>query len=68
MDPFLTELAKSGPWALVAGLLLWRVLAAWTADRAQVTQLLGEFRLTLDRFGDKIDKLAQAIDRDAARH
>ena len=43
-EGFLTELAKSGPWALVAGLLLLVVIRAWTKDRDQLTGLLGEFK------------------------
>lgn len=65
MDTFLLELAKSGPWAVVAGFLLWTILKAWTDDRKQVTELLGEFRATLDKLSDKLDRLAEAINREA---
>ena len=63
MDPFLVELAKSGPWALTAGFLLWKILAAWNADRTQVTQLLGDFRVTLDGVRSEIGNLAKVQTR-----
>jgi K+ transporter len=44
----LTGLASNGPWALVAGFLLWQVMKAWTADRQQVTELLKEFKASID--------------------
>ncbi len=59
MDTFLLELAKSGPWAVVAGFLLWKILAAWNSDREQVTKLLGDFRVTLDGVRAEIGNLAQ---------
>ena len=61
MNEFLTELAKSGPWAVMAGFLLWTVIKAWTVDRAQVTQLLGEFRGTLDGLKTAVDHLAERL-------
>lgn len=33
---FWTELGKSGPWALVAGFLLYTVINAWKEDRTKV--------------------------------
>lgn len=44
MDAVLTRLAENGPWAMVAGFLLWQVITAWTADRRQLAELLTEFR------------------------
>lgn len=51
----LNELAKSGPWALVAGILLYTVIQAWNKDRNQVTTLLGEFRVSFIEFKASIE-------------
>lgn len=59
MSVFLTQLGANGPWALVAGFLLWQVIKAWNADRATTTQLLGEFRSVLDRLATEIHNLVQ---------
>ena len=58
-DAFITELAKSGPWAAVAGFLLWTVIKAWNKDREQVTGLLGEFRTSLDKLAQEIHNLGE---------
>lgn len=58
-DTFLSELAKSGPWAVVAGFLLWTVIKAWNKDREQVTGLLGEFRASLDKLAQEIHNLGE---------
>ncbi len=63
MDTFLLELAKSGPWAVVAGFLLWKILQAWNSDREQVTLLLSDFRKTLDGVRTEIGNLAQVQTR-----
>lgn len=47
METFLTELAKSGPWALVAGFLLWQVIKAWNTDRASITTFLNKMEASL---------------------
>lgn len=56
---FMDELAKSGPWAAVAGFLLWTVIKAWNKDRDQVTVLLGEFRLSLEKLASEIHTLGE---------
>ena len=58
-DTVLSELAKSGPWAVVAGFLLWTVIKAWNKDREQVTGLLGEFRTSLDKLAQEIHNLGE---------
>lgn len=63
MDTFLLELAKSGPWALVAGFLLWKIIQAWTSDRAQVTQLIGKVEVTLNSMAGEIGNLARVQTR-----
>ena len=63
MDTFLLELAKSGPWALVAGFLLWKIIGAWTSDRAQVTQLIGKVEITLNSMSSEIGNLARVQTR-----
>lgn len=56
---WIIELAKSGPWAGVAGFLLWTVIKAWNKDRDQVTELLGEFRKSLDSLTHQIELLVK---------
>lgn len=56
---FLDELAKNGPWAAVAGFLLWAVIKAWNKDRDQVTVLLGEFRISLEKLATEIHTLGE---------
>lgn len=63
MDTFLLELAKSGPWAVVAGFLLWKIIQAWNSDRAQVNQLISEFKTTLDSVSHEIGNLAKVQTR-----
>lgn len=63
MDTFLTELAKSGPWAVVAGFLLWKIIQAWNSDRAQINQLISEFKVTLDSVSREIGNLARVQTR-----
>jgi len=62
MDELLKGLATNGPWAMVAGFLLWKVIDAWTADRKQVTTLMGEFRGTLEALKTSVDHLARQFD------
>lgn len=56
---FMDELAKNGPWAAVAGFLLWTVIKAWNKDRDQVTVLLGEFRVSLEKLATEIHNLGE---------
>ncbi len=65
-ETFFNELAKSGPWAGVAGFLLYTVIKAWNKDREQVTVLLGEFRQSLDRLSTEIHNLGE-IQRETLR-
>lgn len=60
---FLVELGKSGPWAAVAGFLLWQVIRAWDRDRNQVTELLRDFSTTLDGLKHEIHNLAETQNR-----
>lgn len=47
INKFSEGVAVNGPWAIMAGYLLKRILDAWTGDRDQVTALMGEFKTTL---------------------
>lgn len=62
-DSFLVELGKSGPWALVAGVLLWTVINAWNSDRQALTQLLTDFKSTLDGLKNAVDHLTDRLER-----
>ncbi len=60
---FLTPLAQNGPWALVAGFLLWKVIEAWQSDRKQLTELLTGFSKTLEALAKSIEDLKDEIKR-----
>lgn len=56
------SLAANGPWALMAGLLLWQILKAWSGDRAALTTLLGEFRSSIDGLKKAVEHLTDRLD------
>jgi hypothetical protein len=58
MDPVLIELAKSGPWAVVAGWLLWQAFKEKAADRETMKTFMYDFRVTLDGVRTEIGNLA----------
>lgn len=53
----LTGLASNGPWALVAGFLLWQIMKAWTQDRQQVTELLRDFKASIDKLTHAVEAI-----------
>lgn len=53
----LTGLASNGPWALMAGFLLWQIMKAWTQDREQVTALLREFKASIDKLTHAVEAI-----------
>lgn len=59
-ETFWLELGKSGPWALVAGFLLWTVIQAWNSDRRQVTTLLGEFKSAIEKLTVSLDHVVES--------
>lgn len=61
MDTFLTELAKSGPWALVAGFLIWMLVKERQAFQAKVLEVLDEFKSALHENTRAITKLADHL-------
>ena len=64
MDELIRGLATNGPWAMVAGFLLWKVIEAWNKDREQVTLLIGDFRETLQALKASVDHLADQLNQD----
>ena len=58
-----SSLAQNGPWAVVAGFLLWTVIKAWNADRDQVTKLLGDFKDALSGLQKAVEHLTERLDR-----
>lgn len=63
MNELLTEVGKSGPWAGVAGFLLWTVIKAWDGDRRALTALLGEFKQTLEGLRSAVEHLSDRLER-----
>jgi hypothetical protein len=59
----MASLAQNGPWAVVAGFLLWTVIKAWNSDRDQVTKLLGDFKDALSGLQKAVEHLTERLDR-----
>ncbi|TXH58826.1 MAG: hypothetical protein E6Q97_01180 [Desulfurellales bacterium] len=52
---FWTELGKSGPWAMVAGILLYTVITAWKQDREKLLPFFNTLNETLILFKAAVD-------------
>lgn len=61
MDQLLTSLASNGPWAVMAGWLLTKVIKAWTDDRSQLVNLLSEFKDALHSLKGAVEDLHTEI-------
>lgn len=61
MDELVKSIGANGPWALAAGFLLQQVIKAWSADRAQLNELLTEFRKSLDGLTSAMEALKEEI-------
>jgi hypothetical protein len=67
-DTLLSGLASNGPWAAMAGFLLWQLLKAWQGDRQQLTDLLSSFKGALDSLKEAVEHLTNRLDaHEAAR-
>jgi hypothetical protein len=58
---FFQTLSANGPWAAVAGLLLWQVIKAWSSDRQTLTTLLSEFRGSIDALRVAVERLSEHV-------
>jgi hypothetical protein len=61
LETLMQGLAANGPWAVMAGFLLVRILRAWDSDRKQAMELMGEFRATMQRQSDALSELTAAV-------
>ncbi len=61
-EEVLKGLGANGPWAVVAGALIWHLLKLGKEDRAQVVDLLTTFKNTLDGLKIAVEKLTDQID------
>jgi len=55
-------LAVHGPFALVAGVLMWQVLKAWQSDRDTIVGLMTEFRQALTGVQHALTRLADQME------
>jgi hypothetical protein len=55
---FYSNLGANGPWAAMAGFLLWQVIKAWNGDRETLVKVLGGVNETLHKLGDAVEDLA----------
>lgn len=56
--PWLEALAGSGPWAIMAGYLLVRILAAWQEDRNRLDAVVP----AIQRVAEALDRLERRLD------
>ena len=61
MDTFLIELAKSGPWAVVAGFLLWQLLRDKAADRDTMIKFMTDFQGTQNAIVGEVRDIARSL-------
>lgn len=61
MDPVLIELAKSGPWAAVAGLLLWQLLKDKASDRETMVKFMTTFQETQNAIVGEVRDIARSL-------
>lgn len=61
MDTFLLELAKSGPWALVAGFLLWQIIRDKAADRETMVKFMTDFQNTQNAIVGEVRDIARSL-------
>lgn len=55
-------LAANGPWAVMAGFLLWTILKAWTGDRNALTDLMSSFKTSIDGLREAVEYLTIRLD------
>ena len=72
MDELLTGISANGPWAAMAGFLLWQLLkersadkAEWAAERKATIQLMTEFRVTLEKLSGAVVDLTNETRRNS---
>jgi len=58
-----TGLLNNSPWAIAAFFLGRTILNAWGQDRAQLTELLTNFKVTLDRIGIAVEHLTEKLEK-----
>lgn len=61
METVWKSFAENGPWAMVAGFLLFQVMKAWSADRTQLNDLLTGFKDALLKLTDAVEDLRSEI-------
>jgi len=67
LSEFLRSFGANGPWAAVAGLLLWKILGAWSEDRKQLTELITDFKTTLDGLKVAVEHLTDRLNNERRR-
>ena len=60
---FIRPLAQNGPWALVAGFLLWTVIKAWNGDRQLTFGLLGDFQKAIEGLVTAVQNLVVVVEK-----
>jgi len=61
LETLMQGLAANGPWALMAGFLLLRILKAWDGDRQQAMNLLTQFQATMQKQSEALEELTSAV-------
>lgn len=61
LETLMQGLAANGPWALMAGFLLLRILKAWDGDRLQALSLMTQFQQTMQKQSEALEELTGAV-------
>jgi hypothetical protein len=61
LETLMQGLAANGPWALMAGFLLIRILKAWDGDRQQALKLMTEFHNSMEKQSEALYELTEAV-------
>lgn len=61
LETLMQGLAANGPWALMAGFLLLRILKAWDGDRQQAMNLMTQFQVTMEEQSKALVELTSAV-------
>ena len=62
-NDLIKALLSNGPWAVMAGFLLLKILSAWEKDRISRDTVLIEFKRGIDGLADVVRDLKHAIER-----
>jgi hypothetical protein len=60
-NDILKSLVSNGPWAAAFFFLLMQVIRSWTTDRETLTNLLSEFKTSIDALRVAVEQLKEHV-------